>query len=101
MAERACLGVLRDQLDLKRYNIGDIRLTERAYDDFRGMMPRHPMMGVTDRLSCNQCGSTDLREDGTYTAQVLVYPLYQCRRCGGRVKDRRSCGRIGRTMGVR
>lgn len=101
VAERAVAGVLRDQRELERYNRGDVRLTRLAYDDARGMMPGHPHMGRTDLLSCNQCGSTRLIPAGTYTAQVLVYPAYRCSRCGGRVKDRRACGRVARTAGLR
>jgi hypothetical protein len=61
------------------------------------------MMGpyVPGRLTCNQCGSARLEEAGEYTAQVLVYPLYRCTRCTGNVVDRKSCGRIGHTRGVR
>lgn len=95
------LGSLSDQRNLERYNRGDVRLTRRAYDDARGMMPSHPHMGATDRLSCNQCGSVALTPAGVYQAQVLLYPAYRCARCGGRVRDRRSCGRVARTMGLR
>lgn len=101
VAERAMGGSVKDQLDLRRYNIGDIKLTEKMYDRRRGSMPSHPHMGVTDDLSCNQCGSTRLAPAGEYTAQVLVFPAYRCTRCGGRVKDRKSCGRVAYTAGVR
>ena len=101
MAERAVNGSEKDQRDLARYNRGDVRGTKWAYDELRGSMPNHPFMGPADGLSCNQCSSTDLAPAGEYTAQVLVYPAYRCRRCGGNVKDRKSCGRVGYTAGVR
>lgn len=101
MAARAMAGSELDQRRLKRYNIGDIRLTERMYDRRRGMMPTHPTLkGASGVLSCNQCGSSSLEENGTYQAQVLVYPQYRCVRCGANVADRRSCGRLGHAKGV-
>lgn len=103
VAERACAGSEKDQRALKRYNNGDTRGTEWAYDQLRGAIPNHPFMGVADGLSCNQCGALEdeLEPVGEYTAQVLVYPLYECSRCGGHVKDRKSIGRVGFTAGVR
>lgn len=95
------LGSEKDQRDLARYNRGDVRGTEFAYDELRGSMPHHPHMGATDELSCNQCGSTELAPAGEYTAQVLVYPLYRCLRCGAHVRDRKSCGRVAYTAGTR
>lgn len=61
------------------------------------MLPAPPQ-GV---MSCNQCGSLELAENGEYQAQVLLYPQYRCTRCGGNVKDRKSCGRVGWSAGVR
>lgn len=91
------------QRRLRRYNNGDTAGTEWAADRLRGSMPNHPHIGVADGLSCNQCGNPErgLVDNGTYTAQVLVYPAYRCDRCGGQVKDRKSCGRVGFTAGVR
>jgi ribosomal protein S27AE len=101
VAKRAVAGSVKDQLQLRRYNIGDIKLTEKMYDKRRGHMPNHPHMGVATELSCNQCGSTKLEPAGEYTAQVLVYPAYRCTRCGAPLKDRKSCGRVAYTAGIR
>lgn len=101
VAELAVAGDAQAQAELERYNRGDVRLTRLAYDDQRGMMPTHPHMGVADRLSCNQCGSTKLVPDGVHTAKVLIYQAHRCSRCGGRVKELRSCGRVAHTAGVR
>lgn len=100
MAARALEGSELDQRKLRRYNIGDVRLTERMYDRRRGMMPRHPAMFGTAGLACNQCGSSSLEPNGEYQAQVLLYPQYRCNRCGGNLADRKSSGRIGSTKGV-
>lgn len=102
MAAAALAGDWRAQRDLRRYNIGDIRLTEKMYDRRRGMIHNHPAMFGTDptKLCCNQCGSSQLDDQGEYQAQVLLYPLYRCRRCAGNVIDRRSCGRLGHSRGV-
>lgn len=85
---------------MKRYNVGDVRLTEDLYDRLRGWMPNHPHVLTTDALSCNQCGSTDLTREGRdYRAVVIDYALYRCNGCAGLVRAGHE-RRVARTRGV-
>ena len=89
MAERCMDGDERAQRTMKRYNVGDVRITEQAYDRLRGWMPGHPHMGQIDehqRPTCNQCGSEDLTRSGVKRAVQIDYALYRCNNCGANVQ---------------
>ena len=89
VAEAAVAGDVEAQERLRRYNIGDVEVTEWLYDRLRGWMPGHPFVGPArpeERL-CNQCGSTELRPQPTgYRAVVVDYKLYRCDDCGANVR---------------
>jgi RNase H-like protein len=78
---------LRAQNRLQRYNRGDVELTEWLYDRLRGWISNHPFIGEHDSEQtprCNQCGSTDLKnQPSKYRAVVIDYNLYRCGQCGG------------------
>lgn len=77
---------------MKKYNVGDVLLTEELYDRLRPWIKGHPHMGVigNDEVkTCNRCGSDDLRRDGTWLAQKIQYAAYQCNNCGGWVHSGR------------
>lgn len=89
VARAACAGDERAQRKLRRYNVGDIELTEWLYDRFRGWIPNHPYLGAPagDGKTCNQCGSDKLTAMPTrYRAVVIDYMLLRCDRCGGHVR---------------
>lgn len=68
----------------RRYNIQDVRVTERAYDRMFPWIYNHPHMGLWSPADVDQCtcGSTDLERRGpVYTAQS-AYQQYRCRTCG-------------------
>jgi len=103
MAEKCIDGGGAAQRTMKRYNIGDVKITEQAYDRLRGWIPGHPIMGgpVADgELFCNQCGSGDLRRDGWTLASVQQYALYRCENCGANVRSN-LVKRVSNTRGVR
>lgn len=97
----AAEGNVRDQNRLRRYNQGDVELTEWLYDRLRGWIPNHPFIGDdTGGDRCNQCGSTKLkREPSNYRAVVIDYNLLRCQDCGGLVRGNWS-SRISSTRGV-
>lgn len=89
MAFAAVNGDEKAQKKLRKYNIGDIELTEWLYDRFRGWIPNHPFLGAPagDERVCNQCGSEKLKLQPTrYRAVVVDYALYRCQSCGGNVR---------------
>jgi hypothetical protein len=94
LAEKCVDGDAKAQAKMKRYNVGDVKITEQAYDRLRGWMPGHPHMGInsSDEIrTCNQCSSENLQRNGTKLAEQIVYTLYRCLvRMGSRVL---LCGR--------
>ena len=88
MAFAAMEGDEKAQKRLRRYNIGDIELTEWLYDRLRGWMPNHPHLGApSDGKTCNQCGSDKLKAQPTkYRAVVIDYALMRCERCGANIR---------------
>jgi DNA-directed RNA polymerase subunit RPC12/RpoP len=81
-------GDVKAQKRLRRYNIGDVELTEWLYDRLRGWIPNHPHLGApTDAKVCNQCGSERLKaQPSRYRAVVIDYALYRCERCGANIR---------------
>lgn len=101
-AEAAARGNQRAQNKLRRYNAGDVELTEWLYDRLRGWIPTHPFIGEHDpeEPRCNQCGSTKLkREPSKYRAVVVDYNLLRCAECGGLVRSGWH-SRVATTRGV-
>jgi hypothetical protein len=102
VAQAALDGDEKARRLLKRYNIGDVKITEQAYDRVRGYMPGHPHMGplpTDETKSCNQCGSLDLQRTGTTRAIQIDYVLYRCGNCGANVRGARH-SRQAATRGV-
>lgn len=70
---------------MKRYNEGDVRLTERLYNRILPWIPSHPNRGLYvnhDKPVCASCGSTRLQSRGLARTSVSVYPRYWCASCG-------------------
>jgi hypothetical protein len=102
LAHAAADGNLRAQNRLRRYNQGDVELTEWLYDRLRGWIPNHPFMGENDGEDkrCNQCGSHDLvKQPSKYRAVVIDYNLHRCRSCGALVRSGWH-SRVAATRGV-
>lgn len=103
LAYAAVAGDEKAQRTLRRYNAGDVELTEWLYDRLRGWIPTHPFMGEHDGedARCNQCGSTDLvNQPSKYRAVVVDYNLLRCDSCGGLVRSGWH-SRVASTRGVR
>jgi hypothetical protein len=78
---------------MKRYCVGDVKLTETLYDELRPWIKGHPHMGVNssdEDITCNRCGSDDLERNGTWLANQIRYVRYQCTGCGGWVRGGRQ-----------
>lgn len=103
MAQKALDGDEKSQRLMKRYNIGDVKITEQAYDRLRGWMPTHPVVGGAvdpGQVRCNQCGSVDLAENGWYLAVVQEYRAWRCNDCGANVRSNIS-RRLSNARGIR
>lgn len=81
-------GDEKAQATMRRYNVGDVKITEQAYDRLRGYLPGHPHIGeiLVDERRCNQCGSANLERNGITRAVVIDYVLFRCSDCGANVK---------------
>jgi DNA polymerase elongation subunit (family B) len=69
----------------RRYNIGDVRLTEKVHDKLLPWIPSYPNPALyTDdatQLVC-RCGSTKLHKRGRAYTPLGVFQQYRCVKCG-------------------
>jgi hypothetical protein len=70
---------------MKKYNMGDVELTERLYNKIRGWVKNHPSVllyngnnDYLDRPMCPDCESTHVQKRGTYNTKVSAFQQYQC-----------------------
>lgn len=71
--------------EMKKYNIQDIRATEKLYLRLRPWIPNHPNVSTYDLRAggvCPKCGSPKLKQEGRVTLQATVYAKYRCLSCG-------------------
>jgi DNA polymerase elongation subunit (family B) len=68
---------------MKRYNKGDVTLTEKIYKQLRPWMHNHPNINIVDDKAgaCPACGSTKMQKRGYGYTQLGKYQRYQCQ-CG-------------------
>lgn len=101
MADACMAGDTKAQATMRRYNIGDVKITEQCYDALRPWIANHPHVTTDrDKATCNACGSDRLERAGTYLAQVMEYAQYRCSDCGALVRAA-HVRRVARTRGVR
>lgn len=78
--------------EMEKYNIIDVRATEKLYLKLRPYIVGHPNIGNyidgDDTPVCPKCGSHKLQKRGTSRTQVGVYDRYQCNTCGGWSRSR-------------
>lgn len=70
---------------MKRYNVGDVRLTEDLYKRILPWIPGHPnrALFVSDtEPRCPHCASTSLQRRGVTRTSAQTYVRYQCNGCG-------------------
>lgn len=73
---------------MRKYNIGDVVVTENAYLRLLPWItnaPHHAMF-TGDGGACPYCGCKKLRRDGLTHTNVQSYQLYQCTSCQGWVR---------------
>lgn len=73
---------------MKKYNIMDIKVTEKLYYRILPWIEKHPHIGMymdSEHDRCPFCGSgaLDLDRETTAKANVTTYNLYRCADCGG------------------
>lgn len=81
---------------MRKYNKGDVTVTENLYLETREWLPSHPNMGLfledagDDVPRCVVCQSDNLRKEGYAYTSAGKYPRYQCRECGKWGKEKKA-----------
>jgi hypothetical protein len=70
---------------MKKYNIGDVILTEQVYDRLLPWIHGHPHPGLHGgpKAGCPRCGSMSVQIRGTYVTAACRYQKLRCNDCGG------------------
>ena len=77
--------------EMKKYNIQDIKGTEKLWLALRPWAPNLPNLAQfydDDAKRCPRCGSTAMSDAGTVTTNVSEYLRYNCGGCGGYSRSR-------------
>lgn len=77
---------------MKKYNIGDIDITEALYFAVLSYIDSHPNVGLyTGELeNCTKCGSASLQRRGYYRTPASVFRRWRCKDCGSWIRSRLS-----------
>lgn len=78
-------------VEMRIYNIQDVRTLEAIYLRMLPHMKRHPNVAVLmeeDRPLCPKCGSSDIQLRGFTTTNIHKYRKYRCNSCGGWARAR-------------
>lgn len=69
---------------MRRYNIQDVRLTEKLYDRLLPWIPNHPHMGLYADAGhcCPMCGSKRRKPADLARTALTSYAQYECAKCG-------------------
>lgn len=88
---------------MKKYNLGDVDVTEGAYLKLQPWLTNIPHLGMFtgDAFCCPYCGSTSLTADGFTHTNVQTYELYNCDDCGGWARGTATLGTTIRTRPIR
>lgn len=82
--------------DMRRYNKGDVLITEQVYDRFRPWIKNHPAVGLFtgDADSCRNCGGVDLERRGFACTDTASFQQYRCRACKAWSRSAKAINRI-------
>lgn len=88
VARAAADGDAKAQARIKRYNVGDVRITEAAYEALRPWVKAHPNLGLYSGAdkACSSCGSEDIAPNGWTRTALTTYALYRCNSCGANLR---------------
>jgi DNA polymerase elongation subunit (family B) len=78
-------GCTKARALMRRYNIGDTKLTEQVFDVLhaRGWVRGLPNWSIREGHACPYCGSERLQQRGFRETATRRYARYQCRDCQG------------------
>ena len=69
---------------MRKYNIQDVRLTERLYDRLGSWIKDHPSHALYSGIEtcCPRCGGSKVQKRGFSRTITGSYQRYQCKECG-------------------
>lgn len=91
------IGCMNDEWSawqtMRKYNIQDVRLTEKLYMRLRGWIKGHPNHGLyiedQEHPVCRACGSERVGTKGWQRLNVQSYMRYRCKDCGWQGRGRK------------
>lgn len=88
---------------MKRYNIGDVKITEKAYLHLLPWLTNAVHLGMltASEHSCPYCGGKKLVRDGHHHTNATSYRLYRCSNCKGWVRGTAKLQDATRTRAAR
>lgn len=79
--------------EMELYNVQDVELLEEVYLELRPWIRNHPSAALfmeSENKICPACGHDHLMHKGHYMTQVSKFETYQCYKCGGFSRTRKS-----------
>lgn len=80
---------------MEKYNKQDVVLLEGVYNHLLPWIkahPNHALFTDTDRPVCPNCGSSNIKKNGTETTLTMKYQRYKCTDCGTPIRGRTNIG---------
>lgn len=74
-------GDVKAQARMKKYCIGDVKLTEQLYKRIKPFIKQHPHLGK-DKHECGSCGSNNTQLRGFHRTKYYKTQRIQCQDCG-------------------
>lgn len=74
-------GDYKAQARMKKYCIGDVRLTTKLYQRIKGFITDHPHLG-DEKHACGTCGSDHVQQRGWRRTKFFKVQRLQCQGCG-------------------
>lgn len=80
---------------MRKYNKGDVVLTEAVYFELLEWIDNHPNMQLygAEPGTCPTCGSPDAQKRGTRKTRLSEFQTYRCNECGRRYQDKKAIRR--------
>lgn len=79
---------------MRKYNKGDVTVTEQVYEQLLPWINKHPNLGhYADGDACPNCGSDSMQKRGFYYTDASVFQKFWCKACGKWSRSAKSEGR--------
>lgn len=81
---------------MRKYNIQDVKLTERVYDELKPWIRNHPNPALYSEDGVRRCicGSTRVQKRGFYYTEQSKFQQYACMKCGKWRRDTKALDRV-------